>query len=68
MGLFSRNDKPNRAHGHRCPNCGSLDVSQRDEGIVPLPASPLTTFDDSHVAPVSEFRCNECGYTWEDIF
>lgn len=69
MGLsLSHDSSPNRARGHRCPRCGSTDVDQQDEGIVPLPASPLTTFDGSHVAPVSEFRCNECGYTWEDIF
>lgn len=70
MGLFfnSRHDEPNTAHGHRCPNCGSTDVEQSDEGMVPLPASPLTTFNGTHVAPVSQFRCRNCGHTWEDIF
>lgn len=70
MGIFFNHhpSKPNTAHGHRCPKCGSTDVEQRDEGFAPLPASPLTAFDGSHVAPVSEFRCCSCGYTWEDIF
>lgn len=66
---FNRHtSEPNRAHGRRCPRCGSTNVEQRDEGLVPLPASPLTMFDGTHVAPVSEFRCLDCGHTWEDIF
>lgn len=70
MGFFrsNRHTEPSHARGHRCPCCGSTNVEQRDEGIVPLHASPLTTFDGTHVAPVSEFHCLDCGYTWEDIF
>lgn len=70
MGLFFNNhhDEPNTAHGHRCPNCGSTDVERCDEGLAPLPASPMTMFNGTHVAPVSEFRCRRCGHSWEDIF
>lgn len=70
MGLFfnHHSSEPDTAHGHRCPNCGSTDVERRDEGLVPLPPSPMTMFDGTHVAPVSEFRCRRCGHTWEDIF
>lgn len=56
------------ARGTRCPRCGSHDVEREETGIVPLPASPLTMFDGTHVAPVSEFRCRSCGYAWEDVF
>lgn len=49
--LLNHHDEPNTAHGHCCPNCGSSDVEKRDEGTVPLSASPLTTFDDTPVAP-----------------
>jgi hypothetical protein len=70
MGLFFGyyHDEPNRASGHCCPRCGSTDVEQRDEGLAPMSASPLTTFDDTHDAPVSEFRCLTCCHVWEDIF
>lgn len=70
MGLFlnHHHDEPARARGHRCSRCGSTNVEQHDEGLVPLPASPLTAFDGTHVAPVSEFRCLDYGHTWEDIF
>lgn len=70
MGLFFNHhqSEPNRARGRRCPRCGSTNVEGEDEGLVPLPASPLTTFDGTYVAPVSEFYCLDCGHTWEDIF
>lgn len=69
MGLFfnHHSSEPDTAHGHRCPNCGSTDVERRDEGLVPLPSSPMTMFDGTHVAPVSEFR-RRCGHSWEGIF
>lgn len=70
MCLFFNNhaSAPSTASGHKCPRCGSTDVEQYDEGLVPLPASLLTMFNGTHVAPVSEFRCRRCGHTREDIF
>lgn len=68
MGIFfnHHSDEPNTAHGHRCPNCGSTNVEQRDD-LMPLPASPLAMFDDTHVAPISEFHCHTCNHAWKDI-
>ncbi|MGI6535093.1 MAG: hypothetical protein ACOX12_01550 [Eggerthellaceae bacterium] len=69
MGLLFNHDRGKRtSSAHPCPRCGSTNVEQQEKGLVPLPASPLTTFDGTHVAPVSEFRCLDCGYSWEDIF
>lgn len=70
MGLFfnHHSDQPNRASGRRCPRCGSSDVEQQGIGIVPMPASPLTAFDGTRVAPLSRFLCRNCGHSWEDLF
>lgn len=65
MPMFGRR---RQARVPRCPRCGSTDVERTGEHLEPMPGQTFPRLGSTDMVPVSEWRCNTCGHTWDEPF